>query len=120
MPGILSTALASGSFATAFAFWVSTSPMAQTPAVSTIPATEVPFYPEWAASPHAQKGSVPFTYWDGKKGDIPVARAGGHSTPGFLDLLGADLSTPGKVDRPAATGTVIGCTACHHPAARAL
>jgi hypothetical protein len=52
---------------------------------------------EWAASPHAKKGSVPFTYWDNKKGDIPVACAGCHSTHGFLDLLGADGSTPGNV-----------------------
>ena len=118
--GILSAALACGGLATALAFWVGTSLMAQTPAAGTIPVTEVPFYAEWAASPHAQKGSVPFTYWDGKTGDIPVACAGCHSTHGFLDLLGADGSAPDKVDRPAATGTVIGCTACHHPAARAL
>jgi hypothetical protein len=102
---VVAAALASGSLVTAIAFWASTSLMAQTPAgpSDSIPVTEVPFYSEWAASPHAQKGSVPFTYWNNKKGDIPVACAGCHSTHGFLDLLGADGSTPGKVDRPAPT-----------------
>ena len=119
---ILSAALASGSLVTAIAFWASTSLMAQTnaPVPDSIAVTEVPFHAEWAASPHAQKGSVPFTYWNNKKGDIPVACAGCHSTHGFLDLLGADGSAPGKVDRPAPTGTVVGCVACHNSAARAL
>ena len=89
------------------------------PAAGSIAVTEVPFHAEWASSPHAQKGSVPFSYWD-KQGTIPVACAGCHSTPGFLDLLGADGSAAGKLDRPAPTGTVIGCIACHNSAARTL
>jgi hypothetical protein len=121
IPTILSAALASGGLATAIAFWVTTSPLAQTPvpAAGSIAVTEVPFYAEWASSPHAHKESVPFTYWN-KEGTIPVACAGCHSTPGFLDLLGADGSAAGKVDRPAPTGTVIGCIACHNSATRAL
>ena len=100
-------ALPAGSFLTAITFWASTSLIAQTPTGASAPeagsivVTEVPFHVEWASSPHAQKGSVPFTYGDNKKGDIPVACAGCHSSDGFLDLLGADGSAAGKVDRSA-------------------
>ena len=124
---VLLAALVTASISTAIAFWASTTLRAQTPApagaptspAGSIAVTEIPFHAEWASSPHAQKGSVPFTYWD-KQGTIPVACAGCHSTPGFLDLLGADGSAAGKLDRPAPTGTVIGCIACHNSAARTL
>jgi hypothetical protein len=84
-----------------------------------IPATQIPFYAEWAGSPHARRDAEEFNHWN-KEGVIPVECARCHSTPGFLDYLGADGSTPGKVDHPAPIGTVITCIACHNDKAVAL
>jgi hypothetical protein len=84
-----------------------------------IPTTEVPNYAEWASSPHANRSAEPFNHWN-KDGVIPVECARCHSTPGFRDYLGADGSTPFKVDHPASVGTVIMCVACHNDRARAL
>ena len=73
----------------------------------------------WLASPHGDYHSRSFTYWN-REGEVPLACATCHSQPGFLDFLGADGSTPGRVDRPAAINAPIGCASCHHPAAHAL
>ncbi len=88
-------------------------PTAAAPAPGTIATAEVPFYAEWASSPHADRKAEPFNHWN-KEGAIPVACARCHSTPGFRDYLGADGSTPFKVDHPAPVGTVITCLACHN------
>ena len=84
-----------------------------------IPAAEIPFFAEWARSPHANKKAEPFNHWN-KEGNIPVECARCHSTPGFRDFLGADGSTPGKVDHTAPVGTVITCVACHNDKTLAL
>jgi len=96
-------------------------PAEPTPAAApgTIPTTQVPFYAEWAGSPHAKRDAEEFNHWN-KEGVIPAECARCHSTPGFLDYLGADGSTPGKVDHPAPVGTVITCIACHNDKAVAL
>jgi len=73
----------------------------------------------WKISPHANVRSEAFTHWD-KEGAVPVPCATCHSGAGFRDFLGADGSTPGKVDRPAAIHSVIGCDACHNDKAKAL
>ncbi len=78
-----------------------------------VPMTSIPFYADWASSPHANSKAEPFNHWN-KEGNIPVACARCHSTPGFRDYLGADGSTPFKVDHPAPVGTVITCVACHN------
>jgi hypothetical protein len=52
--------------------------------------------------------------------EIPASCAKCHSTPGFLDFLGADGSAAGKVDKAAPIGTVITCEACHNDAAANL
>ena len=78
-----------------------------------LPMAEVPFYAEWASSPHGNHKAEAFNHWT-KEGNIPVECARCHSTPGFRDLLGADGTTVGKVDHPAPTGTVITCIACHN------
>jgi len=110
--GLLAATLSSG-----MVLLVAGTPHAQTePAApsppGSIPAIEVPFYAEWVTSPHAHRASEAFTHWN-QEGAIPVACAKCHSTPGFLDFLGADGSAAGVVDRPAAIGTVITCAACH-------
>jgi Cytochrome c7 and related cytochrome c len=78
-----------------------------------ISTTQVPFYAEWAGSPHANHAAEEFNHWN-KDGNVPVECARCHSTPGFRDYLGADGSTPFKVDHPAPVGTVITCVACHN------
>jgi hypothetical protein len=80
---------------------------------------EVPFYADWAGSKHADAKTEPFRHWD-KEGVIPAECAQCHSTPGFRDYIGADGSTPFKVDRPVPVGTVITCTACHNSKASSL
>jgi hypothetical protein len=77
-----------------------------------VPVSEVPFYAEWAASPHADAKSEEFTHWN-SDGTIPVPCSRCHSTPGFRAYIGLDGGTAG-VPRPAPTGTVITCIACHN------
>ncbi len=73
----------------------------------------IPFLKAWLASPHANVKSESFTHWD-KDGSVRVRCAKCHSGPGFLDYLGADGSTPGKVDKPAPIRSVIDCVTCHN------
>ncbi len=79
----------------------------------------VPYYDKWTGSAHADRSAVPFNDWN-KDGMIPADCARCHSSPGFIDYLGGDGSTVGKVDKPAPTGTVVTCQTCHNPAADAL
>ncbi len=72
----------------------------------------------WLTSAHANVESRSFTRWnDNDPAEIPENCAGCHSTPGYLDFLGQDGSTPGQVDHPAPIGTTIECEACHNDAA---
>jgi len=99
---------------------LASAPQAQEPSpAGVLPTTEIPFYAEWARSPHANRAAEPFNHWN-KEGAIPVECARCHSTPGFFDYLGADGSAGGVVDRPAPVGTVITCMACHNTKTLAL
>lgn len=80
---------------------------------------EAPFHEEWAASAHAAADAEAFVHWD-EDGEIEASCATCHSTPGYLDFLGADGSTAGTVDQPAPTGTVVSCDACHNDTTAAL
>lgn len=82
-------------------------------ALAQMPPLEIPFVKEWAGSPHARVTEEPFNHWN-EEGEVPIACARCHSTPGYLDYIGADGSAAGVVDKPAAVGTVIGCVACHN------
>lgn len=82
-------------------------------------AVDVPYLEQWRASPHARAESESFRHWD-KDGHVPEACAACHSSGGYLDFLGADGSTPGKVDKPHATDTVIACTTCHSEGAQSI
>ena len=55
-------------------------PAMPAPPPGMIATTEVPFYAEWATSPHANRKAEPFNHWN-KEGAIPVECARCHSTP---------------------------------------
>ncbi|MFC1672929.1 polyheme membrane-associated cytochrome C [Pseudomonadota bacterium] len=76
-------------------------------------APQVPYLEKWQGSPHANKAAESFRHWD-KDGKVPKACATCHSSDGYLDFLGADGSTMGKVDASHSTDTVITCTTCHN------
>lgn len=84
-----------------------------------MPVERVPFYHDWAQSPHAKADAQAFNNWN-EQGEIPEACARCHSTPGFLDYIGADGSAPGVVDKKAPTGSLIGCFACHNETTRMM
>ena len=76
---------------------------------------EVPFYDEWSASPHNDTEGEPFNHWnEDDPAEVPTDCAKCHSTPGYLEHLGADGSTPGVVDVPAPIGSTVECVACHN------
>jgi hypothetical protein len=66
----------------------------------------------WKMSGHGDKTDVPFNNWN-SAGSIPTTCAKCHSTPGFLDFLGADGTPGGTVENTAKIGTTIECLACH-------
>jgi hypothetical protein len=69
----------------------------------------------WASSAHANTDAKAFHYWDNSNPPaIPVTCAKCHSTPGYMDFLGADGTEAGQVDVPAEVGTTIDCMACHN------
>jgi len=69
----------------------------------------------WQISAHADAESGSFTRWDDEDpAEIPENCAKCHSTPGYLDFLGADGSASGQVDQPAPVGTTVECEACHN------
>ncbi len=78
-------------------------------------AVEAPFEELWAASAHADAEAEAFRHWDEETPpEIPVACAQCHSTPGYLDFLGADGSAAGSVEKAAPVGTTVECVACHN------
>ena len=75
----------------------------------------VPFQDQWANSPHNDKTAEAFNHWnEDDPAEIPTSCARCHSTPGYLDYLGADGSTPNQVDTTAPIGTTVECIACHN------
>lgn len=78
---------------------------------------EIPFYDAWVNSPHANLESEAFHHWEEEDDQlIPERCAACHSTTGHLDYLGADGSTPYKVDAKAPGLEGVQCTACHNRA----
>jgi hypothetical protein len=81
---------------------------------------EIPFADSWAISAHADATAEAFVHWDeDDPAEVPVGCAKCHSTPGYLDYLGADGTAAGAVDNAAPIGTVVSCVACHNDAAMA-
>jgi hypothetical protein len=77
------------------------------------------YYEAWASSPHARFEDEAFQHWN-EDGEIQESCAACHSTPGYIDFLGADGSEFGVVDAPAPLGTVVNCNACHNPVSSQL
>src|SRR5271157_963263 len=83
--------------------------------------TPVSFDDLWKLSAHADAKAVAFTHWDTTNPQqIPATCAECHSRPGFIDFLGVDGTTAGKVDNPAAIGTTLTCYVCHNEATSTL
>jgi predicted CXXCH cytochrome family protein len=81
--------------------------------------SRIPYYDAWMMSAHADGTALAFNNWN-SDGQVPTTCARCHSSEGFIDYLGGDGSTPGVVDKPAPTKSVIRCVTCHNPAADAL
>jgi hypothetical protein len=85
------------------------------PAATAQEGVEIPFLDDWSGSGHADASAVAFNYWnEADPKEIPTNCAKCHSTPGYLDFIGADGSAAGAVDKAAPTGTTVQCTACHN------
>ncbi|MFH0960751.1 MAG: hypothetical protein V1897_18860, partial [Pseudomonadota bacterium] len=68
----------------------------------------------WKTSGHADTKGEPFVHWNNDSPrEVPTSCAKCHSTPGYLDFLGADGSTPNVVDKNAPVGTTVECDVCH-------
>ncbi len=75
----------------------------------------IPFEAQWAGSGHADASAEAFVHWDeDDPAEVSANCAKCHSTPGFLDFLGADGSAFGSVEAAAPIGTTVECEACHN------
>ncbi|MBN1359038.1 MAG: hypothetical protein JW993_00520 [Sedimentisphaerales bacterium] len=82
---------------------------------------EVPNEAEWIMSAHADAEAEAFMHWDEEDPpEVPTSCARCHSSPGYMDFIGADGTPAGSVENPAPIGTVIECITCHNEAAAAL
>lgn len=76
---------------------------------------EVPFLDDWAGSGHNDTEAEAFNHWNEDDPAVVEAEcAKCHSTPGYLDFLGADGSPAGEVDEAPPIGTTVECVACHN------
>jgi hypothetical protein len=76
---------------------------------------EIPFLELWEGSGHNDSEAEAFNHWN--EDDPAVVEADCakcHSTPGYLDFLGADGTEFGVVDADAEIGSTIECVACHN------
>lgn len=88
-------------------------------------ATTVPYQDKWLKSGHADSTAEAFNHWnepeeEGGTPEISASCAKCHSTPGYLDFIGADGSEADKIDKAAKIGTTVECQACHNPVTMTL
>ena len=77
---------------------------------------DVPYQDDWANSPHGDITAEAFIHWDEEDpAEVPASCAKCHSTPGYLDFIGADGSAAGSVEVASPIGTTVECIACHNP-----
>jgi hypothetical protein len=78
-------------------------------------ASEMVFIDQWAGSGHNDVEGEAFNHWnEDDPAEVSTSCAKCHSTPGYLDFLGADGSEFGTVEQAAPIGTTVECTACHN------
>jgi len=78
-------------------------------------ASELPFVEMWEGSGHHDVEAEAFNHWnEDDPAQVPESCAKCHSTPGYLDFLGADGSEAGVVNAPAEIGSTVECVACHN------
>ena len=97
---------------------VAEAPPATDESATTAPADLlIPFLAEWSASPHNDATSEAFIHWNEEDpAEVPTDCARCHSTPGYVDYVGADGSEANVVNAPAPIGTTVQCEACHNQA----
>jgi hypothetical protein len=89
--------------------------LSDTDIVSAQEEVEIPFLEEWLSSGHADAAAEAFVHWNEESpAEVPENCAKCHSTPGYLDFVGADGSAAGAVDAAAPVGTTVECVACHN------
>ena len=94
-----------------------TAPATDEPVTSAPADLLIPFLAEWSASPHNDATSEAFNHWNEEDPvEVPTDCARCHSTPGYVDYVGADGSEPNVVNAPAPIGTTVQCEACHNQA----
>ncbi|MCB8966475.1 MAG: cytochrome c3 family protein [Ardenticatenaceae bacterium] len=75
----------------------------------------VPFLEQWQSSGHADVEAEAFNHWNEEDPqEVPTGCAKCHSTPGYLDFLGADGTEFGTVENASPIGTTVECAACHN------
>ncbi|SDF26064.1 polyheme membrane-associated cytochrome C [Limimaricola pyoseonensis] len=70
---------------------------------------------DWLGSAHAKTAAEAFRHWDAE-GEIPGHCAVCHSTPGFVAYANGPRQSPGRIDHPVPTGSLVECESCHDPA----
>ncbi len=75
----------------------------------------IPFEELWANSGHNDTEAEAFNHWneDDPK-EVSASCAKCHSTPGYLDFIGADGSEVGSIESPVPVGSTVECAACHN------
>jgi len=81
------------------------------------PAIAIPFLADWEGSGHNDAAAEAFVHWDeDDPAVVPASCARCHSTPGYLDYVGADGTAANAVDAEShPIGTTVQCEACHNP-----
>jgi len=80
------------------------------------PTVAIPFLADWEGSGHNDAAAEAFVHWDeDDPAVVPASCAKCHSTPGYLDYIGADGTTANAVDAEShPIGTTVQCEACHN------
>ena len=80
------------------------------------PTVAIPFLADWEGSGHNDAAAEAFVHWDeDDPAVVPASCAKCHSTPGYLDAIGADGTAANAVDAEShPIGTTVQCEACHN------
>ncbi len=88
-------------------------PTVEVPAASV--ADQIIFVEQWASSPHNRAEDEAFVHWnEDDPQEVPDRCAKCHSTPGYLDYIGADGTAANSTESGVPVGSTIECRACHN------